>query len=461
MNSPTTPAPPRFPADFRWGVSTSAYQIEGAVTEDGRGVSTWDTFCGEPGRIIDGSSGARAADHYHRYREDVALMRDLGVTDYRFSIAWPRIVPAGSGAVNPAGLEFYDRLVDELRGAGINPVVTLFHWDLPQPLEDAGGWLNRDTAYRFADYAAIVGERLADRVGMWITLNEPMVLTNFAYALGAHAPGRALGIGALPVAHHQLLGHGLAVQALRAAGGRQIGIANNQAPVWPASDSAEDRGAAGFYETLVNWLYSDPLLFGRYPDGLDAAMPGPVEDDLKIISTPLDWYGLNYYNPVRVGAPNAQVRHVDSFEMPSDLPFDLPEIEGYPRTDFDWPVIPDGLAEMLRLLRERYGDALPPIHITENGCSYADGPDAQGRVADQRRIDFLDGHLRALRQAMDDGADVRGYFTWSLLDNFEWAAGYDQRFGLVHVDYDSMVRTPKDSYLWYRDLIRAQAVVDA
>jgi beta-glucosidase len=457
MNSTKTPQL-RFPADFRWGVATSAYQIEGAVTEDGRGVSTWDTFCNQPGRIIDGSSGAKAVDHYHRYREDVALMRDLGITDYRFSIAWPRIVPTGSGAVNPAGLAFYDRLVDELCAAGITPVATLFHWDTPQPLEDEGGWLNRDIAYRFADYAAIVGERLADRVGRWITLNEPTVLTNFAYGIGAHAPGRTLGVGALPVAHHQLLGHGLAVQALRAAGARQIGISNNQAPVWPAGESEEDRAAAGFYETIVNWLFSDPLLFGRYPDGLGAAMPGPVEEDLKIISTPLDWYGLNYYNPVAVGAPNGQVRHVDTFEMPSDLPFDLPEIEGYPRTDFDWPVVPDGLAQMLRLLRERYGDALPPICITENGCSYADGPDAAGKIADQRRIEYLDGHLRALRSAMDEGADVRGYFVWSLMDNFEWAAGNAQRFGLIHVDYDTMVRTPKESYFWYRDLIRAQSV---
>lgn len=453
----TNSARPDFPANFRWGTSTSAYQIEGAVTEGGRGPSTWDIFCSQPGRIVDGSSGARAADHYHRYREDVALMKALGITDYRFSIAWPRIQPDGQGRANPAGLEFYDRLVDELCAAGITPVPTLYHWDTPQPLEDAGGWLNRDIAYRFADYAKIVGERLSDRVGMWITLNEPTVVTSFAYGVGAHAPGRTLGMEAMPVAHHQLLAHGLAVQALRAAGGREIGIANNQAPVWPVSDSAEDQGAAALYEMIFNWLFSDPLLLGRYPNLLRGAMPGPVEDDLKIISTPLDWYGLNYYNPVRVGAPTGEARYVDGVAMPSDLPFDLPDIEGYPRTDFDWPVVPDGLAEIIGTLRSRYGDALPPIFITENGCSYADGPNEAGRVEDQRRIAYLDGHLRALSEAIGDGADVRGYFVWSLLDNFEWAAGYEQRFGLVHVDFDTMVRTPKDSYHWYRDLILAHS----
>jgi len=457
----TKPAKPDFPPNFQWGVSTSAYQIEGAVAEGGRGSSTWDIFCDQPGRIVDGSSGARATDHYHRYPEDVVLMKALGVSHYRFSIAWPRIQPVGHGDANPAGLAFYDRLVDELCAAGIVPVPTLFHWDTPQALEEEGGWLNRDTAYRFADYAAIMGERLADRVGMWLTINEPTVVTSFAYGVGAHAPGRSLGLGAMPVAHHLLLAHGLGVQALRAAGAREIGIANNQAPVWPASDSSEDRAAAGLYENIFNWLFSDPLLLGRYPDGFDAMMPGPVAEDLKIISTPLDWYGLNYYNPVRVGAPTGELRHVDGVEMPSDLPFDLPEIEGYPRTDFDWPVIPQGLTEIIGQLRGRYGDALPPIVITENGCSYSDGPDADGRVDDQRRIAYLDGHLHALAKAMDDGADVRGYFVWSLLDNFEWAAGYEQRFGLVHVDFETMARTPKDSYFWYRDLILAHSAVSA
>ncbi|MDK2760096.1 MAG: beta-glucosidase [Sphingopyxis sp.] len=447
---------PIFPDGFRWGVSTSAYQIEGAVDADGRGQSSWDVFSAQPGRIVDGSNGDRAADHYRRYADDVALMRDLGVTDYRFSIAWPRIVPGGDGAVNEAGLDFYDRLIDALCGAGISPVATLFHWDTPQWLEDAGGWTNRDIAHRFAEYAAIVGKRFGDRMGMWITLNEPMVLTNFGYALGAHAPGRTLGLGALPVAHHLLLAHGLAAQQLRAAGCAQIGIANNHPPVWAASDDPADHAAAQLYDMLVNRLFADPLLLGHYPDALRDAMPGPVDDDLRIIAGSLDWYGLNYYNPERIGAPSGRVRRLDGFDMPTDLPFDVGEIEGYPRTDFDWPVVPSGIGEAIGLLRERYGDQLPPIHVTENGCSYADGPDAAGRIADRRRIDYHDGHIRALKRAIDDGADVRGYFIWSLLDNFEWAAGYEQRFGLVHVDYDTMERTPKDSYFWYRDLIARQ-----
>jgi beta-glucosidase len=316
--------------------------------------------------------------------------------------------------------------------------------------------MGRDIAHRFTDYAAIVGARFADRMGMWITLNEPMVMTNMGYSLGGHAPGKALGMGAAPAAHHQLLAHGLAVQALRAAGARSIGIANNQMPIWPAGDTPADRDAADFYRTMVNWLYSDPLLLGRYPEGLEQLMPGPVADDLKIIATPIDWYGLNYYNPEQVGAPSEAARMVDGVAMPPGLPFDLVPIEGYPRTDFDWPVAPAGLVEMLADLRARYGERLPPIYITENGCAYGDGPDAEGRIEDRRRIDYLDGHLRALRTAIDQGADVRGYFIWSILDNFEWAAGYAQRFGLVHVDYETMARTPKASFHWYRELIEAQ-----
>jgi beta-glucosidase len=445
-----------FPGDFLWGVATAAYQIEGAVGEDGRGPSIWDTFCAEPGRVLNGDTGAVATDHYHRYPEDVALMRDLGVGAYRFSIAWPRVVPAGSGAVNPAGLDFYDRLVDELCAAGIAPAATLFHWDLPQPLEDAGGWLNRDTAYRFAEYATVVAERLADRVRMWMPLNEPMVVTLFGYGVGGHAPGKRLLFDALPVAHHLLLGHGLAVSALRAAGAGNIGIANNHPPIWPASASEEDRGAAEVYDALVNGLFADSVLLGRYPDeNLAAAMPGPVADDLKIISAPLDWYGVNYYNPAQVGAPKLSAPIVvDGVELPPGLPFDFPPIEGYPNTGFGWPVVPDGLRETLVSLRDKYS-ALPPVYITENGCAYDDGPDETGRVADTRRIDYLDAHLTALRAAMAEGVDVRGYFVWSLMDNFEWSVGYSQRFGLVHIDYETLRRTPKDSYFWYRDLIKA------
>ncbi len=299
---------PRFPDGFAWGVATAAYQIEGAVGEDGRGESVWDTFCRKPGAIRDGHTGDVACDHYHRWPEDVALMERLGIGAYRFSVAWPRIQPDGTGPALNAGLDFYERLTDKLLAAGIAPVPTLFHWDLPQALEDTGGWLARDTAYRFADYAALVAERLADRISMFITLNEPFVVTSHGYALGVHAPGRTLLLGALPTAHHQLLGHGLATAALRAAGARQVAIANNCAPVWPAFDGAADLAAADAYDTLHNRLFNDPLLLGSYPDlsalgvgeaGLECVQPG----DLELISAPLDALGLNYYNPSRISAP--------------------------------------------------------------------------------------------------------------------------------------------------------------
>ncbi|MFJ6750420.1 MULTISPECIES: GH1 family beta-glucosidase [unclassified Streptomyces] len=451
--APASPLP-RFPRDFLWGVSTSAAQIEGAVDEDGRGRSAWDVFAEGPGRIKDGSDARTATDHYHRYREDVALIKELGVGAYRFSVAWPRVVPDGSGAVNAAGLDFYDRLVDALLAAGVKPVPTLFHWDTPQALESGGGWLVRDTAEHFAAYADAVAARLGDRVDRWITLNEPAELTLLGYGLGQHAPGRQLVFDALPAAHHQLLGHGLAVQALRARGATGIGIANSHGPTWTASPAEADTAAADLYDLLLNRLFADPLLLGRYPDdGLAALLPGPVADDLKIISQPLDWYGINYYQPTLVGAPDPAATAPADFagiQLPPELPFAPREIAGYPRTDFGWPVVPGALTELLRSFRERYGASLPPLVITENGCSY-DGLD------DTERIAFLDGHLRALHDAMDAGADVRGYFVWSLMDNFEWAEGYARRFGLVHIDYATLARTPKASYHWLRDALRDQA----
>jgi beta-glucosidase len=441
---------PRFPDGFAWGVSTAAYQIEGAVAEDGRGDSIWDTFCRRPGVIRDGQSGDVAADHYHRWREDIALMAQLGIGAYRFSIAWPRIQPTGTGSAVKAGLDFYDRLTDELLAQGIAPVPTLYHWDLPQSLQDAGGWLSRDTAYRFADYAGLAAERLADRIPLWITLNEPFIHLAFGYALGIHAPGQALMLDALPAAHHQLLGHGLAVAALRAAGAAQVTIANNCSPVWPASRSAADLAAADAYDTLHNRLFTDPILLGDYPDlsafgigddGLDCVREG----DLALISAPLDALGINYYSPTRISA------------LPdSPLPFQMEPIDGYPVTAFGWPVVPAGLTELLILLRDRYAERLPPVYITENGCSVADEPNASGVVDDQPRIRYLDGHIRALADAIIAGVDVRGYLTWSLIDNFEWAEGYQQRFGLVHVDFVTQQRTPKTSFGWYRDLIAAQ-----
>jgi beta-glucosidase len=436
-------------AGLRWGVATAAYQIEGATTEDGRGVSTWDTFSHEPGRIRDGHTGDIACDHYHRWPEDVELMAGLGIDAYRFSIAWPRIQPDGRGAVNPRGLDFYERLIDGLLARGIAPTPTLYHWDLPQPLEDAGGWMNRDTAHRFAEYTDVVAERLADRVDMWITLNEPVVVMAYGYAFGLYAPGRALMLDALPTAHHQLLAHGLAVRALRGRGARRIAISNHYIPAWPATGSAGDRAAATAFDTLINRLFTDPILLGRYPDlsALGSPEPSLVRDfvrdgDLEVISSPIDALGVNYYQPNRLS------------QVPDGpLPFDILPVEGYPVTGMGWPIVPDGLRALLVSLRDTYGPALPPIHVTENGCSFEDvvGPD--GTVEDRERIAFLDAHLSAVRAAIAEGVDVRGYFVWSLLDNFEWTEGYHPRFGLVHVDYETQRRTPKTSYAWYRDLI--------
>ncbi|MEU7226025.1 GH1 family beta-glucosidase [Streptomyces chrestomyceticus] len=447
---------PRFPPGFVWGVSTSAYQIEGAVDEDGRGRSVWDAFVERAGRVKDGSDGRVATGHYHRYREDVALIKELGAGAYRFSVAWPRVMPDGGPRVNAAGLDFYDRLVDELCAAGVRPVPTLFHWDTPEAVEAAGGWLERDTARRFAAYADAVAARLGDRVDRWITLNEPAELTLLGYGLGVHAPGRELGFEALPVAHHLLLGHGLAAQALRARGADNIGIANSHGPTWAASESAADQEAAGLYDLLLNRLFAEPVLLGRYPEEeLTAPLlsgVGPVDEDLRIIGEPLDWYGVNYYQPTKVGAPAPEDAGAVGFagiELPPGLPFAPREIEGHPLTDFGWPVVPGALTELLTGFRDRYGDRLPPVVITENGCSY------EG-VEDQERIAFLDGHLRALHDAITAGVDVRGYFVWSLLDNFEWAEGYARRFGLVHVDYGTLARTPKASYHWLRDALRAQ-----
>ncbi|GGV13091.1 beta-glucosidase [Streptomyces griseoflavus] len=427
---------PRFPDGFLWGVSTSAHQIEGAVDE--REPSVWDVFSAEPGRVRDGSTAAVACDHVHRHAEDVALLAGLGVDAYRFSVSWPRVLAKG-------GLDFYDRLVDDLCAAGVRPVPTLFHWDLPVGLD----WLERDTAERFAEYVTEVAGRLGDRVTKWITLNEPAEHTLLGHALGVHAPGRNLLFDALPVAHHQLLAHGLAVGALRAAGAGDIGIANSHAPTWPASEDEADVTAAGFYDALLNGMFADPLLLGRYPEGIGELMPGDVEADLAVIAAPLDWYGINYYAPTRVGAPQGTEIDFGGVRMPAGLPFSVREIEGHPVTDFGWPVVPRALTEVLTTFRARYGDRLPPVVVTENGCAY-EGLDDRDRIA------YLDGHLRALHRAVEAGVDVRGYFVWSLMDNFEWAEGFARRFGLVHVDFGTLERTPKASYGWFRDLLREQ-----
>ncbi len=438
---------PLLPPGFRFGTSTASYQIEGAVTEGGRGPSIWDTFTAGPGHVADGSSGEVACDHYHRVDEDVALMQELGTGGYRFSIAWPRIQPTGRGPANEQGLAFYDRLIDSLLEHGQQPMATLYHWDLPQALEDDGGWLNRDTVERFAEYAAIVGERFADRVEHWIPVNEPNVAAIFGYGTGVHAPGKKLLFDCLPAAHHILLAHGRAAIELRRAGATSIGCANNHSPIWPATDDDADVGMSKIFDALWNGMFLEPMLLGRYPADLMPLFDDVMADgDLATIRQPLDFYGVNYYSPLRVAAADED----------ADIPFDFREVVGYPVTESGWPVVPDALREWLVTFRARFRAALPPIYITESGCSYSTGPDENGVVDDQVRIDYLRSHLNAVSEAVTRGVDVRGYYCWSLMDNFEWAEGYQQRYGLVHVDYETLERTRKNSFHWYADLIAAQ-----
>lgn len=447
----------KFPDGFQWGVATSAYQIEGAWDEDGRGESTWDRFAHTPGKIKDGSTGDVACDHYHRWAEDVALMRDFGIQVYRFSIAWPRIVPSGRGAVNQKGIDFYSRLVDGLLAAGIRPIPTLFHWDLPQALQETGGWPNRDSVAAFADYADIISRALGDRVRHWITHNEPWCTTMLGHVLGGHAPGIQDWYAGLRTAHHVLLSHGEAVGRLRAnTPGGQVGIALNFEPAVAASGSPADYQAARWWDGYFHRWFLDPLCGRHYPadmvdyytrhnflpDGLDFVQPG----DMDVIATPLDFYGVNYYtrHVVRGAATGNQPQTV----------FPAPEAE---RTQMGWEVVPETFYDLINRLHFEY--RLPNILITENGCSYIDHPDAAGRVADPRRIAFLDGHLRALHRAIQNGAPVSGYLQWSFLDNYEWAEGYTQRFGIVYVDYTDQRRYPKDSAAWYRDVMRANALL--
>jgi len=453
---------PAFPPDFLWGASTASYQIEGAVDEGGRGLSIWDTFSHSPGKTARGDHGDVACDHYHRYREDVELLRELGVGVYRFSVAWPRIQPDGKGPANAEGLDFYQRLVDELLRAGITPCLTLYHWDLPQALEDAGGWRVRDTAERFAEYAALVHAALADRVPMWGTLNEPYCSAFIGYSEGRHAPGAKEGHGALAAAHHLLVGHGLAIQAMRAqwrgpADGQRLGITLNLSHVTPATPDPADVAAAGRAELLYNRVFSDPILGGRWPAG-ERELWSPISDfdfrrdgDLELIGQPLDFLGLNNYFPSYAKhAPTAdedtEHRVATEINVVENPPAELP------RTAMGWPVEPAGLGRLLRWLRDEY-PGLPPIYITENGCAYPDELDADKQVEDPDRVVFLDRHLRAVHAAIADGVDVRGYFCWSLLDNFEWAWGYTKRFGLVYVDYPTQLRIPKASYRWFREMI--------
>ncbi|MFJ4410072.1 GH1 family beta-glucosidase [Streptomyces sp. NPDC088910] len=458
----------RFPAGFRWGTATAAYQIEGGATEDGRTPSIWDTFSSTPGRVRNGDTGDIAADHRHRMPEDVELMRELGVTDYRFSVSWPRVQPTGRGPAVQRGLDFYRQLTDRLLEAGIRPVVTLYHWDLPQELEDAGGWPERDTAARFADYAELVGEALGDRIPLWTTLNEPWCSAFLGYGSGAHAPGRTDPAAALRAAHHLNLGHGMAVGALRALlpDTAAVSLVLNLAAVRGRSDSAADRDAVRRIEALANRIFLDPVFHARYPRDLmedTAALTdwSFVRDgDLAEISRPIDVLGLNYYSPTVVAAAAASPSAVPGRPSPAE-PSPWPGTDGVvrfllaegPRTAMGWPVDAEGLTGLLR----RLGRELPrvPLMITENGAAYHDYADPSGAVHDPERIAYLAGHLAAVLEAVRSGVDVRGYFLWSLLDNFEWSYGYSKRFGIVHVDFASQRRTLKDSARWYADLIAA------
>jgi beta-glucosidase len=433
-----------FPPGFVWGSATASYQVEGAVDADGRGASIWDTFCAVPGAIANGDTGAVACDHYHRYPADVALMASLGLGAYRFSVSWPRIQPDGQGAPNQKGLDHYRRVVEELLSRGIVPYVTLYHWDLPQALQDRGGWPKRDTAYRFADYAGIVHDALGDLVHHWITLNEPKVSSHAGYGSGIHAPGvRDLALRDR-AAHHLLLAHGLGVQRLRAGGAQQVGITLDLSPVVPFSAAEEDVAAAERVDVDSHRLFLDPILTGAYPAsfGSDVALP----DDLPLISAPVDFLGVNYYRRMLVrAAPTGHLRALTV--LPS----------GVPVTAVGWPVEPDGLREVLVGLKERH-PSLPPVYITENGAALPDPVPADGQVHDPVRVDYLHRHLVALHEAIAAGVDVRGYFVWTLLDNFEWAEGYTARFGIVHVDFADQSRVPKTSARWYGQVARDNAV---
>lgn len=436
-----------FPNEFIWGAATSAYQVEGAVTEDGRGPSVWDEFK----RVHAHESGAVAVDEYHRWPDDIRLMQSLGLKAYRFSIAWPRVQPQGSGAVNAAGLDYYERLVDGLLAAGIRPLPTLYHWDLPAPLERAGGWPKRETAQRFVDYAQIVAKRLGDRVGDWTTLNEPWVHAMVGHLYGEHAPGRRNLIAALAALHHLLLAHGLAVPAIRAAAGRpiRVGIALNLTPLYPAHPGGRDESSARFSDNFLNRLSLDPVLKGRYPPDFTGSWifrwltRGLIQNgDLKTIAAPLDFLGVNYYfRTVMRYMP--VIRSVPVFPKTSEY------------TEM-WEIYPEGLYDLLTRLKRDY--APPPIIITENGAAFPDTLEADGQVHDPRRIDYVRDHLLALRRAITEGVEVEGYCVWSLLDNFEWAQGYSKRFGLVYVDFKTQARIPKDSAQWYAQVIKQNGV---
>ena len=435
-----------FPPGFLWGAATSAYQVEGSPLADGAGPSIWDVFTATPGKTSNGDTGDVACDHYRRYREDVALMRELGLSAYRFSISWSRVIPAGRGQVNRAGLDFYERLVDALLEAGIAPLVTLYHWDLPAALDDRGGWLNPDIADEFGDYAAVMIRALDDRVKLWATLNEPWVVTDGGYLHGALAPGHE-NLFEAPIASHNLLrAHAAAVSAYRALGKNAIGLVVNLEPKYPATEAAEDLAATARADAYMNRQYLDPVFFGRYPAELreifGAAWPDFPAAELEAIHQPIDFLGINYYT-----------RNVTRHD-PANWPVNAGAVR-QPRatyTETGWEVFPRGLTDTLLWVKERYG-ALP-LYITENGAAFFDPPVAAGeRVEDPLRVDYFRRHLAAAQAAIEAGVDLRGYFAWSLLDNFEWSLGYSKRFGIVHVDFETQKRTLKASARFYAEVI--------
>jgi beta-glucosidase len=443
----------RFSEDFAWGAATSAFQIEGAVHEDGRGESIWDRFTAEPGRISDGSDASVACDHYHRVTEDIDALRWLGVRSYRFSVAWPRVLPLGRGRVNQPGLDFYDRLVDALLAAGIEPFLTLNHWDLPQALQDAGGWPARDTVAAFVDYAAVVMSRLGDRVPRVCTHNEPWCISTLGFGTGEHAPGeRAAWPRALAAAHHLLLSHGLAVDAIRAvAPAAKVGIVLNLVPAEPASDSPADRDACRAFDGSFNRWFLDPLYGRGYPADViadhQAAGHGDLsfvhDGDLRAIATPTDYLGVNYYS-------RAVIRSSAADNLPATV------VASDDKTDMGWEVAPAGLLAILRRVHTEYAPGL--LYVTENGAAYDTPPDDTGRVRDVLRQRYLWSHFEAAHQAIEEGIPLAGFYLWSLFDNFEWAQGYTKRFGLFWVDYDTQQRLAKDSAHMCRRIIRDNAL---
>jgi beta-glucosidase len=467
----------RFPEGFVWGTATAAYQIEGAAEEDGRRPSIWDTFAREPGNVRNGDTGDVACDHYHRLDEDLDLIAQLRIPAYRFSVSWPRVVPDGTGKANQIGLDFYQRLVDGLLTRGITPLVTLYHWDLPQALQDSGGWVTRSTADHFAEYASLVGETLGDRVGGFTTLNEPFCSAFLGYGTGEHAPGIRDNAAALTAAHHLNLAHGRAVSALRSVipSDRTVSVTLNLMQVGAASDTAADVGAQRHVDQISNQIWLEPMLRGRYPSDLiadtqhitDWAFVG--DDDLNEIAEPIDVLGVNYYSPSRVAAPPAggfpridgRILNGQASTSGTMLPWPGTDLAGSapqpgPYTAMGWPIDASAMTRLLLRLRADYPEI--PMVVTENGCAYNDVVTADGSVQDTERITYLRDHLAAIHAAIEAGADVRGYYVWSLLDNFEWAWGYSKRFGIVHVDYQTLERVPKDSALWFRDVVTSNSV---